>query len=89
MFRKIRGDLRNRSGQSTVEYILLVTAVIGVMIFFLTKPNTGLQSKLSNTLNASSESMSNMANRLQHSQDGSGLGKDSSAITVDAVGPFK
>ena len=32
-----------RKGQSTVEYIILVTAVIGVAIAFLLTPNQGLQ----------------------------------------------
>ena len=66
MFRK-----RSRSGQSTVEYILLVTAVIGVMIFFLTNSN-GLQGKLNSTLGTASNGIEDMSNRLHNSQAASG-----------------
>ena len=65
MFRKTRG-------QSTVEYILLVTAVIGVMIFFLTNRDAGLQSKLSNTVETASNSIGNMSGRLEKSHAASG-----------------
>ena len=40
---------KNRKGQSTLEYIILVTAVIAVLIVFL-NPTTGM---FSTTVNAS------------------------------------
>ena len=43
--------IKNKRGQSTVEYILLATAVVGVMILFLTKKDTGLQGQLTNSYN--------------------------------------
>ena len=44
--------IKNKRGQSTVEYILLVTAVVAVMIVFSTSQNTGLQNQMNSTLNS-------------------------------------
>jgi Flp pilus assembly pilin Flp len=44
--------LKNKRGQSTVEYVLLVTAVIAVIIAFTTgKGTNSLQNQLNTTLN--------------------------------------
>jgi hypothetical protein len=48
---------KNKRGQSTVEYILLVTAVVSVGIIFLTNKNTGLQKKMNTTLEDVSDSI--------------------------------
>ncbi len=41
----------NKRGQSTVEYVLLVAAVIAVMIAFTTNQNTGgFQATMNSTL---------------------------------------
>lgn len=56
----------NKKGQSTVEYIVLVTAVLSVAILFLTNKNAGLQSKLNTTMDQVSDGMTNMADRLSH-----------------------
>ena len=48
-------NIKNKRGQSTVEYILLVTAVVAVMIAF----STGNNSILPTTLNASWTSATN------------------------------
>lgn len=66
MFYKIGQRSSPRSGQSTVEYIVLVTAVLSVAILFLTNKNTGLQSKLTQTMNDVSDGMTNMSDRLTH-----------------------
>jgi Flp pilus assembly pilin Flp len=48
--------LKNKRGQSTVEYVLLVTAVIAVIIAFTTGTNkNGLQDQLNTTLNAAAQ----------------------------------
>ncbi|MCX5681445.1 MAG: hypothetical protein NT079_04105 [Candidatus Omnitrophica bacterium] len=47
---------KNRKGQSTIEYVLLVTAVIAVMIVFL-RPSS--QGKLYNTMEASYNDVAN------------------------------
>ena len=60
MFRNIngsKGSPRDKLGQSTVEYLILVTAVIAVIILFVTNQNSGFQSKLSNTLNTATQGM--------------------------------
>ena len=44
--------IKNKRGQSTVEYILLVTAVVAVMILFAASPQGPLQTQLNSTLNA-------------------------------------
>ena len=52
-------------GQSTVEYMLLVTAVIAVVILFTTnKGNDSFQGRLTNVLNQTSSSMVGVANTL-------------------------
>ena len=82
MFRKTRG-------QSTVEYILLVTAVIGVMIFFLTNKNSGLQGKLNSTLDTASNSIGNMSSRLDKSHEGSDpAASPAPAVTLDPRAGF-
>ncbi len=51
-------------GQSTVEYILLVTAVITVVILFTTNKEGGFQKRLTNVLNQTTGSMEQVANRF-------------------------
>jgi Flp pilus assembly pilin Flp len=63
MFRKMK-----TKGQSTVEYILLATAVVAVLILFTTNPNTGLRAKLNSTLTSATDTIGDMGNRLKNSQ---------------------
>ncbi|MBI3314677.1 MAG: hypothetical protein HYZ86_01870 [Candidatus Omnitrophica bacterium] len=63
--------LKKKRGQSTVEYVLLATAVIAVMIAFATNKDTGLQKKLTDTLGTSANTIGNMTGRLHKSQQGS------------------
>ncbi len=56
-----KGPRQGGAGQSTVEYILLVTAVIAVIITITTGPFT---TKLTDTLNKTTDGMGNMADRL-------------------------
>ena len=52
-------------GQSTVEYILLVTAVIAVIVLF-TVGNTSLfQTRLTSVFNTTTQDMLNVASFLQ------------------------
>ncbi len=56
---------RLHRGQSTVEYIMLVTAVIVVAIVFLTNPGQGgFHSKLKDTVTGVSAQMVNVSKRL-------------------------
>ena len=69
MFNKRKGQRSNpRRGQSTVEYIVLVTAVLAVAILFLTSPQGPFQQRLNTTLGDVTGQMTNMATRLQQSQ---------------------
>lgn len=57
----------NNKGQSTVEYIVLVTAVIAVMILFVTgSQKGGLQEKLNSMINTAAERMDEKAQTLQN-----------------------
>ena len=58
--------MRARKGQSTVEYILLVTAVILVVILFTTGTGKGsFRNSLNQVFNQSTQDMLNVASRLQ------------------------
>jgi hypothetical protein len=57
--------MRARKGQSTVEYILLVTAVIGVIISFTAAKNNLFQSRLNTVFNETTQDMLNVATQLQ------------------------
>jgi len=60
--RKLTGQ--KKKGQSTIEYIVLVTGVIALLIVFL-KPNEGIFSKSYNkVLVMGTNGMEDMANRL-------------------------
>ena len=54
-------------GQSTIEYILLVTAVVAVMIAFTTGSGSIFQKKLTNAVTQTSDGMVGMADRLMNS----------------------
>jgi len=57
--------IKNKRGQSTVEYILLVTAVVAVMILFAANQNKGgFQDTLNATLNQASQDMNSMSGVL-------------------------
>ena len=53
-----------QKGQSTVEYIVLVSAVIGVLILFLVNNNSPFRTSLNTTLDTVSRGMTNMADRM-------------------------
>ena len=65
--RKKKGlaSLRGRSGQSTVEYIILVAAVIGALIIFL--PGV-FRDSYEATLESGTDGMDDMAARLAGSR---------------------
>ena len=66
MFKNLHGS---KKGQSTLEYIIMVTGVIAVLIIFL-KPNTGVFSTaLNSTLTQGTNGMQDMANRLRNSRN--------------------
>ena len=56
---------KKKKGQSTVEYIILVAAIIGALIIFL--PGT-FRNAFNATLQSGTSGMQNMANRLAGSR---------------------
>ena len=58
---------KKKKGQSTVEYIILVAAVIGALIVFL-KPGGVFQNAYNRTLQQGTNGMEDMANRLSSSR---------------------
>ena len=58
--------MRTHKGQSTVEYILLVTAVILVVVLFTTAKGPGsFQTGLNKVFNQTTQDMLNVASYLQ------------------------
>lgn len=53
-----------RKGQSTVEYIILVAAVIAVILVFLGGTNSPFRTAFNDALTQGTNGMTNMANRL-------------------------
>ena len=50
--------------QSTVEYLLLITAVLGVFIVLLVGQNSIFKQRVTNTFNIAASDMVDIANRL-------------------------
>lgn len=57
---------KKRKGQSTVEYVLLVAAILGALVFFL-RPGGDFGKAFCAALNEGTDGMVNMANRLKGS----------------------
>lgn len=57
--------LKKNKGQSTVEYIILVAAVIAAVFVFITGT---FRTQFGQTLNSASNGMKNMADRLSASR---------------------
>jgi len=58
---------KKRKGQSTVEYLVLVAAVIAVILLFVGNQNSPFRTKLNGVLDSATNSMTNMAGRLNRS----------------------
>ncbi|HPN55748.1 MAG TPA: class III signal peptide-containing protein [Candidatus Omnitrophota bacterium] len=59
---------RKKKGQSTLEYIILVTGVIAILIIFLNPTNGIFNTAFNSTLRTGTNGMFDMANRLQTSR---------------------
>ena len=64
MFNQLR---KKKKGQSTLEYIILVTGVIVVLIFFL-RPGGPFNNAFNSTLASGTNGMEGMADRLAGSR---------------------
>lgn len=58
---------RKNKGQSTVEYIILVAAILAALIVFL-RPGGVFQTAFNDALSTGTSGMQNMANRLANSR---------------------
>ena len=56
--------MKQRKGQSTVEYLLVVTAVTGVIILFTTGSESPFKKRLTNVLTETTSDMEHVANRF-------------------------
>lgn len=65
--RNIKKSPKKKKGQSTVEYIILVAAIIAALIIFL-RPGGVFQSAYNNAITLGSQGMDDMANRLRSSR---------------------
>ncbi len=59
---------RKKKGQSTLEYIILVTGVIAILIVFLSPTNGIFTTAFNTTLQQGTNGMDDMANRLRNSR---------------------
>jgi Flp pilus assembly pilin Flp len=75
--------IKNKRGQSTVEYVLLVTAVLAAIIAFVSTKGTGLQAQMNTTLNQATSDIGDMGNRLTSAHGESQLGSASPEINVN------
>ncbi|MCR4337118.1 MAG: class III signal peptide-containing protein [Candidatus Omnitrophica bacterium] len=65
---KVMNNQKKKKGQSTLEYIILVTGVIAILIVFL-NPNGGVFNRAFNSaLREGTNGMENMAQRLSGSR---------------------
>lgn len=58
---------KKKKGQSTLEYIILVTGVIAVLLIFL-RPGGLFSTSYNTTLTMGTNGMEDMANRLRYSR---------------------
>ena len=59
---------KKNKGQSTLEYIVLVTGVVAVLLIFLNPTNGVFRNAFDNTLTEGTDGMVNMAERLRDSR---------------------
>jgi uncharacterized protein (UPF0333 family) len=59
---------KKKKGQSTLEYIILVTGVIAILIVFLNPRNGVFVTAFNTTLQQGTNGMTNMAQRLRGSR---------------------
>ena len=64
----VNRKVRKKKGQSTLEYIILVTGVIAILILFLNPSGGVFFTAFNNTLKTGTNGMENMANRLAESR---------------------
>jgi hypothetical protein len=80
--------IKNKKGQSTVEYVLLMTAVVAVIIAFVTsKGNGGFQDQLGNNLNSATQEMGSLTDRYTASHAAAPSGTNSVPVYNVDINP--
>jgi len=74
--------IKNKRGQSTVEYILLVTAVIVVIIVFVGQGGQ-FQSQLNSSLNSVTVDINDLGDKLHTSHQGSDGSSNAAPYQID------
>lgn len=59
---------KKKKGQSTLEYIILVTGVIAILLIFLNPSGGIFTTAFNSTIAQGTNGMTDMANRLRHSR---------------------
>jgi len=80
-------QIKNKRGQSTVEYILLVTAVIAVMIVFATNQKGGMRGQLGSILNTATNDMNSEMGAFDGSHAFTTVSKGGNPSYNVSVGP--
>jgi hypothetical protein len=80
MFRYIK---TNKKGQSTVEYIVLVTAIIGAIVLFMFSKDSLFQGHLRNTVNTAVEQIGTKGDALEDTHAVKATYRDNSQISVN------
>jgi len=79
--------IKNKTGQSTVEYVLLVTAVVAVIIALAAGSNSQFQKQLNTTLNQTVSTIGDLGDRLQNSEAASPAGGNGTPPYIVNVSP--
>ncbi len=77
--------IKNKKGQSTVEYVLLVTAVLAVIIAFTSNSSSPLKSQLNNTLGNAVSDIGSEEDQLDSSHNPSAGAGGTSPWTVNVI----
>ncbi len=56
--------MKNKQGQSTLEYIILMTAVVVAVIAFVVSSDSPFKKALNSTLNSGTGTMNDMGHRI-------------------------
>ncbi len=77
--------IKDNKGQSTIEYIVLVTAVIAIIILFMTGQNSMFGNKITNTYCTTAEGMSERASALSETHNSEAGNQANSIVTVNVL----
>ncbi len=84
--RTYKNARKNNTGQSTIEYIVLVTAVIAVIILLVFDQNSIFRQKVNSTLSSQFNTMESKGQALDNSHVSVAGVSGPSEITVNILG---